>query len=113
MLLAGYMVPHPPIAVPEIGRGEEKKIQATLDSFAEVARDIAGFKPDTIILTSPHQIMYRDYFHISPGEHAEGSFAQFRAGQVRFSVDYDPPTTGWSGSGSRGFRSPSTGPSEK
>ena len=51
MLLAGYMVPHPPIAVPEIGRGEEKKIQATLDSFAEVARDIAGFKPDTIILT--------------------------------------------------------------
>ena len=89
MLLAGYMVPHPPIAVPEIGRGEEKKIQATLDSFAEVARDIAGFQPDTIILTSPHQIMYRDYFHISPGEHAEGSFAQFRAGQVRFSVDYD------------------------
>ncbi len=56
MLLAGYMVPHPPIAVPEIGRGEEKKIQATLDSFAEVARDIAGFKPDTIILTSPHHI---------------------------------------------------------
>ena len=89
MLAAGYMVPHPPIAVPEIGRGEERKIQDTLDSFAEVARDIARIKPETIILTSPHAVMYRDYFHISPGEGAEGSFRQFRAGNVRFSERYD------------------------
>ena len=58
-LLAGYMVPHPPIAVAEIGRGEERKIQATLDAFSEVSRDIASIKPDTIILTSPHSVMYR------------------------------------------------------
>ena len=89
MLLAGYMVPHPPIAVPEIGRGEERKIAATLESFAEIARDIADIKPETIIVTSPHAVMYRDYFHISPGDGAKGSFAQFRAGQVRFDVRYD------------------------
>ncbi len=89
MLLAGYMVPHPPLAVREVGRGEETKIQASLDSFAEAARDIARIKPETIILTSPHQIMYADYFHISPGDHAEGSFRQFRASQVRIAVDYD------------------------
>lgn len=89
MLLAGYMVPHPPIAVPEIGRGEESKIQNTLDSFAAVAKDIAALKPETIILTSPHAVMYRDYFHISPGDGADGDFGMFRAGQVRFSVNYD------------------------
>ena len=89
MLLAGYMVPHPPIAVPEVGGGEEEKIRATLDSFAEVAQDIARLRPETIILTSPHSIMYRDYFHISPGDGAKGNFAQFRAGQVRFDVRYD------------------------
>lgn len=89
MILAGYMVPHPPIAVPEIGQGEERKIQDTLNSFREVARDIAELKPETIILVSPHAVMYRDYFHISPGPGAEGSFRQFRAGQVRFSVPYD------------------------
>lgn len=86
MLPAGYMVPHPPIAVHEIGRGEERKIQATLDSYAEVAKDIARLKPETIIVTSPHSVMYRDYFHISPGDGAVGSFSHFRAGQVRFSV---------------------------
>lgn len=89
MLLAGYMVPHPPIAVAEIGRGEERKIQETLDSYMEVAEDIARIRPQTIILTSPHAVMYRDYFHISPGKKAEGSFAQFRASKVRFSVNYD------------------------
>ena len=45
-ITAAYMVPHPPIAVKEIGRGEELKIQPTLDSFDEVARDIAEIKPD-------------------------------------------------------------------
>ncbi len=86
---AGYMVPHPPIAVPEIGRGEEKKIQATLDSYAAVAEDIAALKPETIVITSPHAVMYRDYFHISPGSGASGDFGMFRAPDIRFEVKYD------------------------
>ena len=88
-ILAGYMVPHPPIAVPEIGRGEELKIQDTLNSFDEVAKDIAALKPDTIILTSPHSVLYRDYFHISPGKAALGDFSRFGAPGVKFSADYD------------------------
>ena len=77
-LLAGYMVPHPPIAVPEIGRGEEQKITDTLASFDEVALDIARIGPDTIILTSPHSIMYRDYFHIFPRKRSRRGFQPFR-----------------------------------
>ena len=88
-LLAGYMVPHPPIAVAEIGRGEEKKIQVTLDAFDAVAADIAALKPDTIIVTSPHSVMYRDYFHISPGKKAIGNLGRFRAPQVQFEQEYD------------------------
>ena len=34
---AGFMVPHPPLAVHEVGRGDEMKIQATLDAFDTVA----------------------------------------------------------------------------
>ncbi len=88
-ILAGYMVPHPPIAVHEIGRGEELKIQDTLNSFDEVAKDIAALKPDTIILTSPHSVLYRDYFHISPERLALGDFSRFGAPGVRFSAYYD------------------------
>lgn len=88
-ILAGYMVPHPPIAVPEIGKGEEKKITYTLNSYDEVAKDIAALKPDTLIITSPHSVMYGDYFHISPESGAQGDFRRFGAGNVRFSVSYD------------------------
>lgn len=88
-IIAGYMTPHPPLAVHEVGRGEERKIQATLDAFGEVADDIAALRPETIILVSPHSIMYRDYIHLSPGAGAEGDLGRFGAGQVRFSVRYD------------------------
>lgn len=40
-------------------------------------------------MISPHQIMYADYFHISPGKAAKGDFGQFRAGHVNFEAFYD------------------------
>ena len=86
---AAFIVPHPPLIVPQIGRGEEKKVIKTIRSYEQVADEIARLKPDTIIITSPHSVMYGDYFHISPGEGARGSFAQFRAPQVSFDEKYD------------------------
>ena len=50
------MVPHPPLIIPEIGRGEEGHIQNTVCAYHEVGRGIAGLKPETIVLISPHQI---------------------------------------------------------
>ena len=88
------MVPHPPIIVPEIGRGEERKIQATIDSYRRAAERIAQWKPDTVVVISPHAVMYADYFHISPGPGAKGDFGQFRAPQVKFRVDYDTEFVG-------------------
>ena len=88
-ILAAYMVPHPPMIVPEVGRGSEKQVEATRQAYRRVAKDIAALKPDTIIISSPHATMYADYFHLSPGRSAEGSFMQFRAPGVRFDETYD------------------------
>ena len=88
-VIAAYMVPHPPMIVPEVGRGSEAQIEATRAAYAQVAREIAALAPETIVITSPHATMYADYFHISPGRRAEGSFARFRAPQVRFAEEYD------------------------
>lgn len=88
-IIRGIMVPHPPIIIPEIGRGEEQKINETLRSYTELGREIAELAPETIVITSPHSILYADYFHISPGKSAAGSFESFSAPQVRVSVDYD------------------------
>ena len=88
-ILAGFMVPHPPMIVPDIGKGEEKKIIKTIWAYERVADEVAALKPDTIIVSSPHSIMYADYFHVSPGEKAWGSFERFAAGNVSFEETYD------------------------
>ncbi|MBR5755526.1 MAG: AmmeMemoRadiSam system protein A, partial [Erysipelotrichaceae bacterium] len=88
-VIAGFMVPHPPMIVPAIGRGSEAQITETTEAYERVADEIAALRPETIVITSPHSIMYADYIHISPGSTAEGSFAGFGAPGVKFSEQYD------------------------
>ena len=88
-ILAGFMVPHPPMIVPDVGQGSEKKVKATIDAYDKVAKEIARIEPETIIITSPHATMYADYFHVSPGNAATGSFDRFGAGNVKFLEAYD------------------------
>ena len=88
-ILAAYMVPHPPMIVPAVGRGGEKQIEKTTNAYERVAAEIASLAPDTIIITSPHSVMYTDSFHISPGKSAKGDFGRFRASQVSFEENYD------------------------
>ena len=88
-ILAAFMVPHPPMIVPAVGRGSEAQIRKTTAAYERVAEEIAALSPDTIIITSPHSVMYADYFHISPGRSARGDFGQFRASQVSFQEEYD------------------------
>jgi AmmeMemoRadiSam system protein A len=89
MILAAYAVPHPPIIIPEIGKGEEKKIARTSAAYDAVMEEAASFHADTLVITSPHADAYMEYFAISPGTEAEGSFGQFGAPQVRINVSYD------------------------
>ena len=88
-ILAAYVLPHPPLILPEVGRGEEKKIQLTVNAYERAMKEAAEQKPDTVIIASPHTVMYADYFHIAPGEEAEGSFAQFGAEEVTIATRYD------------------------
>ena len=75
-IIAAYMVPHPPMIVPEVGRGSERQVEATRTAYLRAAEDIAALQPETVIISSPHATMYADYFHLSPGREAAGSFAR-------------------------------------
>lgn len=88
-LQAAFIVPHPPLIIPAVGRGKETSIQATIDAYDEVAQQIAALKPQTIVVTSPHATAYRDYFHISPGSSAQGDMRRFDARDTELSCRYD------------------------
>lgn len=88
-VVAAFMVPHPPMIIPDIGCGGERQIQKTIDAYEEVSRRISRYEPDTIVIFTPHQVMYSDYFCIAPGDGGVGDFGQFHAKQVKLKVSYD------------------------
>ncbi|MBR3317056.1 MAG: AmmeMemoRadiSam system protein A [Atopobiaceae bacterium] len=88
-IVGAFVLPHPPLIIPAVGRGREREIQATVDACEEVGRRIAALAPNTVVISSPHATMYRDYFHISPGKVARGSFGMYGAPQAAYEAHYD------------------------
>ena len=83
------IVPHPPIIMPTVGRGREREVQATVEAYRAAAGQVAAWNPEVLIVTSPHCVMYSDYFHISPGKGASGDMSAFGAPQSKLTVEYD------------------------
>ena len=90
-ILGAVIVPHPPLIIPTVGRGQERAVQTTINAYRTAAKRMAAWNPEVLIITSPHQIMYADYFHISPGRGAAGDMSAFDAAQTKLRVEYDAP----------------------
>jgi aromatic ring-opening dioxygenase LigB subunit len=60
-ICAGFLLPHPPVLVPEVGCGKEQTALSTRAAFSLVANDMKLIKPDTVVLISPHAPLYSDY----------------------------------------------------
>ena len=88
-IVGAFVMPHPPLIIPSVGRGREKGIQSTVDACEEVGRRVAALSPDTVVISSPHATLYGDYFHISPGRRASGSFAAYGAPRASYRATYD------------------------
>jgi AmmeMemoRadiSam system protein A len=82
IIVSAYIMPHPPIVVPEVGKGEESAALKTCDAFRRAAAEIGREKPTTIIVTSPHGPMFQDFIHISVTESLKGDLSKFRASSV-------------------------------
>ncbi|MDI9512543.1 MAG: AmmeMemoRadiSam system protein A [Eubacteriales bacterium] len=83
-----YLMPHPPIVIPEIGRGQEKRISETSASMDRIGQEIAKLKPDTIILITPHGPMFRDAVGFSYADMIKGNLNRFGA-DVSMTLEID------------------------
>lgn len=88
-MLGAIITPHPPVLLPEVGGGREREIATTDRAMRTAAETVAAWQPDVIIVSSPHTILYRDYFHIAPGDGAVGDMGRFGAPEVRIQASYD------------------------
>lgn len=88
-----YLLPHPPIVIPDVGRGEELKIIDTYRSLHKIGEEIKTKSPDTIILITPHGSMFSDAVSISYGEDIYGDLSEFGAPDVSIDLNIDTSLT--------------------
>ena len=88
-IVSAIAVPHPPLIVPAVGRGQEKRIWATINAYETAAQLVVDSKPDCLVVTSPHAPMFRDGFHITTDAQLVGSMSRFNAPQENMTAPCD------------------------
>lgn len=88
-IIGQYLMPHPPIVIPEVGRGEEKKIENTFNSFMDISKEISEFKPETIVVITPHGMLFSDAISISNESNIKGDLRKFGVNNVFMDVEID------------------------
>lgn len=92
-ILAHYIMPHPPIIVEEIGKGEEIKAENTLKACESIGCEVEKLKPDTIIIITPHGPLFSDALAISSSSKIKGDLGSFNAPGVEFNINIDEQLT--------------------
>lgn len=83
-ILSGYLMPHPPIIIDEIGGIEGRKAIKTIEGCETIAKDIRNKKPTTIIVITPHGPLFSDAISISVSEELIGDFSKFGNRRLKF-----------------------------
>ena len=81
-LVYSVFVPHPPILISEIGRGEELKCKASLNAYREIAERLVQAGVETAIIVSPHAPIAKGGITLLTDHIVQGNFAMFGAAQV-------------------------------
>ncbi|MFP4457417.1 MAG: AmmeMemoRadiSam system protein A [Clostridia bacterium] len=68
---------HPPVAIPEVGKGQENDIPQTLIGFRRTAEKIKEWEPDVLIIVTPHGNSFRDAISVIDNNRIVGSLSNF------------------------------------
>lgn len=77
MLQMVAICPHPPIIIPEVGKGEEKGAEKTVKAMEAIAQDIKRLDPDLLVFITPHGPVFQDAITVSKPKVLKGSFKRF------------------------------------
>ena len=84
-----FLTPHPPVLVPEVGRGREEDIGATSKAMATLADALTEYRPDAVVLMSPHAPVIGRKIAVVMAKEYQGSLKQFGAPDVTIAASCD------------------------
>ncbi len=88
-LVYACICPHPPVIVPEVGRGREAETHRTIEALRRVAEELASYRPETVLIVSSHGPAQRQAMGVLTAPEVAGDFAQWGAPEVRFAFETD------------------------
>lgn len=89
----GVVAPHPPLLIPDVGRGHLDKVTATVQAMEEMAREVQAAGEVTVVVISPHGPVFRDGVAVVTSTELAGDFRGFGS-REQFSAANDPDLAG-------------------
>lgn len=88
-VLLGALTPHPPLLIPEVGRGQLSQVESTRSAMENFAQAVREVEPDVIVVISPHGPVLADGIGIWATDTLQGNFGQFGARGVALEFEND------------------------
>ncbi len=73
----GIIAPHPPIFFASVGKQARHVADASLEALGAASRALNAYRPDTVVLISPHAPLAADAFLVDTSDLLAGSLSQF------------------------------------
>lgn len=87
MIIAGALMPHPPLLIPAVGKVSISSVRKTSQSMQQLSDFLISHNPSTVIVISPHGCHYYGEPTIVCFRRLSGDMAAFGAGQCALKFD--------------------------
>ena len=88
-IVFGCAVPHPPIIVPEIGKGQEREAAATIEAMKKLGEKLTKCHPDILLVISPHGTTLHDAMGVTTTDFSEGNLDTWGTQGLNFHFEND------------------------
>jgi Uncharacterized conserved protein len=76
-LVFAALSPHPPVLIPKIGGPQTEKVKKTIRALNKLAQNFNQSQPNTLIIISPHALVYPDRMNVCGMKNLQGDFSAF------------------------------------
>jgi AmmeMemoRadiSam system protein A len=93
-IVAGALLAHPPVLVPEVGGARAAQVTATRTAFERLDATLSQVPGDLLIVISPHSPVGLEHVLVRSRARLSGNLGRFGAPQVGVTMDIDVSLTG-------------------
>jgi MEMO1 family protein len=86
-LIGSFVVPHPPVIVPEVGGRQLRVVASTVRAMRALSEEARTLAPDVIVLLSPHAPLQADRMGVGLAARYAGSLRYFGAPQIQLEME--------------------------